>query len=120
MDAKFSFFNVAGSDDRSVALIAVIELLAALSDDNCIRPLSPGGIFVILFPSRIKVSIAAQAILSTSVATAESVRFFPVQSMVTVVLVPPVVNAHVHVFKSATGGQRQTKGLEKEEKGFPF
>jgi cytosine/adenosine deaminase-related metal-dependent hydrolase len=48
------------------------------------------------------------------------VRFFPVQSMVTVVLVPPVVNAHVHVFKSATGGQRQTKGLEKEEKGFPF
>ena len=65
------------------------------------------GTLVNRFPLRSIVSIATQAILPTSVATAESVRFFPAQLIVTVVLLP-FVNAHVHVFKSAAGGQRQT------------
>jgi hypothetical protein len=45
--------------------------------------------------------------LLTSVATWESVSSRPVQSMNTVLL-PLDVNAHVHVPKSAAGGQRQT------------
>ena len=72
---------------------------------NCGAKLA--GTSVNRFPLRSKVSIGAQAILSTSVATAELPRFRPAQLMVTVVVLP-VVSAHVHVCKSAAGGQRQT------------
>ena len=71
---------------------------------NCVKLV---GTLVNRFPLRSIVSIAAHLILSMSVATAESVRFFPAQLMVTVVLLP-FVKAHVQVFKSAAGGQRQT------------
>ena len=63
------------------------------------------GTLVNRFPLRSNVSTGAQAILSTSVSTAESSRLRPAQLIVTVV---SVVSAHVQVPKSAAGGQRQT------------
>jgi len=73
--------------------------------DNCSAKLA--GTSVNRFPLRSKLSIGAQAILLTSVATAELPRFRLAQLMVTVVSLP-VVSAHVQPPKSAAGGQRQT------------
>ena len=106
-DAKFSFLTGAeNSDDKSAVPMDVSELFAKLSEDNCLSALSSGGIAFRLLASKIIVSIEAHAIFPISVATAELVKFFPLQLIVTVVVLP-VVNAHVHVPKSAAGGQRQ-------------
>jgi hypothetical protein len=118
-DAKFSFFTAAvKSVDRSAAPMDERTLLATLSEDISVKALRPFGIFVMLLPSRISVSIAAQAILPTSVSTAESVRLRPVQLTVTVVLLP-LVSVQAQLPKSAAGGQRQTS-FEYDEKALPF